>query len=99
MSGGHFNYEDSRLMGTIFDYKDKASNQFNDIEISQLVFDILNLIHDYDWYVSGDTGKDDWLKAKLEFKKKWLTGERSANLEAIIDARLVEVRDELKEML
>lgn len=98
MSGGHFNHQDYRLKNEIFDYE-KPSNQFEDMEISHLVFDVLTLIHDYDWYISADTGRDTWLKAKAEFKKKWLKGDRSELLEKIIDERLAEVSKELKEML
>ena len=99
MSGGHFNYQDDRLKNEIFDYEDKPSNQFEDMEISHLVWDVLTLIHDYDWYISADTGRDAWLKAKRDFKKKWLKGDRSKLLEHIIDKRLAEVSKELKEVL
>lgn len=99
MSGGHFNYQDGALKNAIFYYDDKVSNQFEDIEISNLVFDVLDLIHDYDWYISGDTGREDWLRARKVFKDKWLKGDRSDRLKALIDSRLAEVSDELKEML
>lgn len=99
MSGGHFNYQDSGLKNEIFDWANKPSNQFEDMEISYLVWDLLDLIHEYDWYISGDTGRESWLKAKKEFKAKWLKGERSKQLEEIIDARTKEVAEELKEML
>ena len=99
MSGGHFNYRDSALKNEIFDYEDKVSNQFEDMEISHLVYDLLDLIHEYDWYISGDTNREDYLKAKREFKKKWLKGDRTDTLQKIIDDRLVEVSLELKEML
>ncbi len=99
MSGGHFNYDDDRLKNTIFDYEDKPSNQFQDPEISELVFDVLTLIHDYDWYISGDTGREDWLKAKKEFKRKWLRKNNLDTLEKLIDSRIEATRSELKEML
>lgn len=99
MSGGHFNYKDSDLKNEIFDWADRPTNQFEDLEISRLIFDLLDLVHNYDWYISGDTGRESYLEAKKAFKSKWLKGERSDNLEAIIDTRLAEVRDELKEML
>ena len=100
MSGGHFNYQDSNLKNEIFDYENRVTDQFDDMEISHLVWDVLELIHEYDWYISGDTGREYYLKAKREFKKKWLKGDaRSERLEAIIDTRLSEVRDELKEMI
>lgn len=99
MSGGHFDYKDSSLKDEIFGYSEKVSNQFEDLEISQLVWDVLDLIHAYDWYASGDTGREDWLEAKKAFKAKWLKSGQSERLQQIIDARLVEVRDELKEMV
>lgn len=48
MSGGHFNYKDSELKNEIFDWEEKVTNQFEDLEISELVFDVLDLIHEYD---------------------------------------------------
>lgn len=99
MSGGHFNYDDSRLKSTIFDYGDKVSNQFEDSEISRLVWDVLDLIHEYDWYISGDTGKQDYLKAKREFKKKWLRDNNTETLTKIIDEEVEKLRGDLKEML
>ena len=99
MSGGHFNYKDSDLKNEIFDWEDKVTNQFEDLEISQLVFDVLELIHEYDWYISGDTGRENYLEAKRAFKKKWLRGNNVDTLREIIDDKLVATSLELKEML
>ena len=99
MSGGHFDYKDSDLRDTIYDYGSAPTNQFEDMEISYLVWDTLELIHAYDWYASGDTGKEDWLESKAKFKEKWLKNERSKNLEKIIDDRVNELKSELLEML
>ena len=49
MSGGHFEYLDSRLKEEIFGWTDKPENVFEDREISELVFDVLDLIHEFDW--------------------------------------------------
>lgn len=98
MSGGHWNYIDNRLKNEIFDFSDKPSNQFEDMEISQLVWDVLELMHDYDWYASGDTAKSDYIKAKNAFKIKWFGG-RSERIEGIVEKRLAEIKSELKEML
>lgn len=70
MSGGHFNYKDSNLKNEIFDYVNKPSDVFEDMEISHLVWDVLELIHDYDWYASGDTGPGAYHAAKEKFKEK-----------------------------
>jgi hypothetical protein len=96
MSGGHFEYLDSRLKDEIFGYEDKVKNVFEDREISELVFDVLDLIHEFDWYYSGDTDKETYLKAKTEFKKKWLSS-RGVRIKRTIDTALDEVRAELYE--
>ena len=95
MSGGHFNYVDSRLRDEIFGWSDRASNVFEDVEISDLVWDVLNLIHDYDWYASGDTEEATYLEAKRKFKKKWFETPRTVRVRRIVDQALAETREEL----
>lgn len=80
----------------VFPY-DVPTNEFEDREISELVWDVLNLIHDFDWYKSGDTGKETYLKAKAEFKKKWLGGNRGVRVRRIVDDAVKELKAELYE--
>ena len=94
MSGGHFDYTDSRLKNEIFGWTDRPGNVFEDREISELVWDVLNLIHDYDWYASGDTCEETWLKAKAKFKKKWF-GSSVIRVSQIIDQAIEECKAEL----
>ncbi len=96
MSGGRFDYIDSRLKDEIFGWSDKFRNVFEDREISELVWDVLDLIHDYDWYASGDTCKETYLKAKAKFKKKWFSN-RGVRVRQIVDTALKEAKDELYE--
>lgn len=96
MSGGHFEYLDSQLKSEIFGWDDKFRNIFEDREISELVWDVLNLIHDFDWYKSGDTSKETYLKSKAEFKKKWFSN-RGVRIRRIVDDALKQVRSELYE--
>lgn len=97
MSGGHFNYEDGRLKYEIFGSRDKPWNALEDREISELVWDVLDLLNKYDYYASGDTCKETYLKAKAEFKKKWLGGNRGLRVRRIVDEALEETRKELYE--
>lgn len=69
MSGGRFSYLNSSLKSEIFGWTDKPRNVFEDKEISELVWDILDLIHEFDCYASGDTGEESYLACKAEFKK------------------------------
>ena len=96
MSGGKFNYVDSRLKDEIFSWADEPRNVFEDREISELVLDVLNLIHDYDRYASGDTCKEAYLKSKAEFKKKWV-GNRDIRVRRIVDEALKQCKNELYE--
>lgn len=96
MSGGRFNYLDNNLKCEIFGWTDKPSNVFEDREISELVWDVLNLIHEYDWYASADTCKETYLKAKEEFKKKWFSN-RGVRVRMIVDEALKQCKDELYE--
>lgn len=96
MSGGRFDYADSRLKAEIFGWTDTPTNAFEDREISELVWDVLDLIHEYDWYASGDTCKETYLKAKADFKKKWM-GNRGVRVKRIVDEAIQRTKDELYE--
>lgn len=95
MSGGHFDYLDSSLKNEIFGYSDKFHNVLDDRELSELVWDILDLLHDYDWYICGDTSEDSWIKARKEFKDKWFNAERNDIIKRMIDQSVDECRQEL----
>lgn len=94
MSGGHFDYKDSMLKHEIFGWSDKPCNVFEDREISELVWDVLDLIHEYDWYTSGDTSKGTYLNKKTTFKEKWFSN-RGVRVRQIVDAALQETKQEL----
>lgn len=94
MSGGRFNYMDGTLKNEIYGWVDKPSNVFEDREISELVWDVLDLIHDYDWYASGDTSEESYLEAKSEFKKKWFSN-RGVRIRRIVDDAIEQCKNEL----
>ena len=85
MSGGRWQYRDSSLKDDIFGWTDKPRNVFEDKEISELVWDVFDLLHDFDWYASGDTCEETWLKQKNKFKHKWFETPRKDRLKKIID--------------
>ena len=96
MSGGYFNYRDATLRDEIYGWSETWHNVFEDREISELVWDILDLIHDYDWYVSGDTRRETYLKAKADFKNKWFNN-RDVVVKRVVDTAIEEVKAELYE--
>ncbi len=95
MSGGYFNYKDEDLMEDIFgitrvtltskSYQDELnkvaeSNPLEDLEISELVFDVLGLLHSFDWYKECDTDREAYLAGVKAFKKKWFGVDDEARL-------------------
>jgi hypothetical protein len=96
MSGGYFEYIDSRLKDEIFGWTDRCCNALEDHELSELVWDVLNLLHDFDYYKSGDTCKETYLEEKRKFKKKWF-GKRESRVREIIDETIERTREELYE--
>ena len=57
-----------------------------------------NLIHDLDYYQSGDTCRETYIESKNEFKKKWF-GNRKIRIEKIVDKKIDQLREEVKEMI
>ncbi len=98
MSGGHFDYKDSSLMFEIFGYSDTPKNVFEDKEISELIYDVLKLIHDYDYYISGDTERETYLKSKAAFKEKWFA-DKDLRLRRLLDGAIYDFKKELYESL
>ena len=98
MSGGYFGYRDTSLKSDIFGYSDKPDNVFEDREISELVWDIIDLIQDFDWYKSGDTCKENYLESKNKFKAKWFSNKENRQ-KRIIDEAISDLKNELYEMI
>lgn len=95
MSGGCFDYKDRALKDEIFGWSGKFVNALEDREISEIVWDVFDLLYAYDYYASGDTGKDRWDEARKAFKEKWLLPERNEIVKRIVDSALDDARKEL----
>ena len=87
MSGGHFDYADSRL----YEWSAKVRRDGNPL-LADLLHDIGDLLHEYDWWQSGDTGREEWLGAWNGWQEKWMKGYVK---EMAIDS----VRDAFRQMI
>lgn len=107
MSGGHYDYEDSRLFDKLYPYswsrekgRSFADNPYEDHEISDLMYDLLSLTHDLDWYKSGDICEQTYIEQKEKFKDKWFgKGMRRKNLESLINRMFKETKAECMKMI
>ena len=98
MSGGTFSYTDSQLKNEMFGYSYdnewSGRNVLEDRELSEMTFDLLTILHDYDWYCAGDSDEESWLEAKAKFKDKWLKNPK-IRVKHVIDTAVEDLRQEL----
>lgn len=70
MSGGHWDYIQFRI--------EEIANELNpnilqeERELGSLLLDISKVIHDADWWKSGDTSEEPFIQSWNNFKQKWL---------------------------
>lgn len=113
MSGGHWSYENDRLAHEIFSWNmdpnygergfsqakfARKMNPLEDKQLSEMLWDMLCLLHSYDWYASGDTGEDTYQEDVAYFKKKWLNVPSEELVSREIEKSLEEVRDDLQQI-
>lgn len=87
MSGGSFNYVYSHLR--------EAAEYTSDKEISDLLNDLAELLHDEEWYQSGDYGNQGYEETLANFKKKWFESNREDRLKKYIDDSIEVLKLEL----
>ena len=59
MSGGHFEYKDMEI-SRLIDILQK--DNYNTKKIEKLLESLMNILHSYDWFMSGDTNEGDFKK-------------------------------------
>lgn len=85
MSGGSMNY----IYASLEDYV----GCFQDVELDDLLKDICVLLHDREWYDSGDYSEGDWNESIINFKQKWLEpGGHNKRWKKYIDNAVNELR-------
>lgn len=91
MSGGAMDYFCFRL--------EEQADYVDDKEVKQLIKDLANLLHDLEWYLSADYGKDTYERSLAEFKNKWFGESRNERLKEYLNAALDDVKAEINELI
>lgn len=91
MSGGHFEYRYYNI--------DPYLGNFEDAEIEELVQDVRDLMHDLEWYRSGDTSREDYLESIEVFKQKWFKASRSERLARLISEQCDDFKSKIVDLL
>ena len=82
MSGGLWDYQNDMLRWRIFtdEVYDEETDEWIDVDnpnpledafLSELLYDMFDILHDCDWYLSGDTGGETYTQQRNNFLTKW----------------------------
>ena len=105
MSGGVWEYKDGLLMNEIYGYgtdtphQARESNPLGDPEISELVWDVFNLLHSCDYWLSGDYSKAEYIEDVYNFKEKWFDTSGAERAEHIVDEEINIMKKRISEQL
>lgn len=65
MSGGALDY-------ICFRMSDSLEGKMQDSTLNALIIDLIEVIHDLEWWQSGDISEEDYREVAESFKEKWL---------------------------
>ena len=109
MSGGYFCGHTDRLAEDLFAFQyphygqkgfsgsalARQQNPLEDKTISELTWDLLCVLHAFDYYKSGDIGEDAYREDVEHFKGKWCKPYSKKRTKEIVDAEVAALRLEL----
>lgn len=91
MSGGSMNYA--------FRHLEDMADYVEDREIKDLLNDLSNLMHDLEWWQSGDYSSSDYYESLDEFKKKWFGNNRNERLREYLNSELDDMKSKIEKLI
>lgn len=92
MSGGSYNYIYCQL-------KSECAGQMFDCEMDDMIRDLCEVLHDLEWWQSGDSGEEEYRETLRKFKQKWFLTDRKERLITYIDEQVGIIRRELYDVI
>lgn len=92
MSGGSYDYIYAKLI-------EECGGAMYDAEMNDMIKDLADVLHDLEWWQSGDCREDKYRATLAKFKAKWFKGNRKERLKGYIDDQIGIVRHELYELI
>ncbi len=89
-SGGSYDYA--------YNHLDIYYHNVYDEELDLMIQNLREVLHDLEWWQSGDIGEEDYRKTLNDFKKKWF-GNRDERLKEIIKNKCKELEEHLLNMV
>ena len=91
MSGGSFDYTYNYI-------KEMYQGEMQDSDLEELLIDFCEVLHDLEWWQSGDISEEDYRETVRNFKSKWFSGyteENDARIERVKKTIIVKIKEEL----
>lgn len=76
----------------------RTLNPLNDVELSEMLYDIACVLMAHDYWRSGDCDVDCYNKAKQRFKGKWFGKTQKERIESQVEKATEQLRKDIKEM-
>ena len=92
MSGGSHDY-------TYLRFREYYEDGMYDAELNDLITALAKVLHDLEWWQSGDISEDGYRETVAKFKKKWFGTNREERLKGYVDERIEKTQKELYELL
>lgn len=92
MSGGSYDYISFKL-------DEECSERMCDYEMNDLIKDLIPVLHELEWWQSGDSLEEDYREELKKFKNKWFKQNRNDRLKQYIENEIDKTKKELYELL
>lgn len=87
MSGGSYCYMFNRI-------EEEYVGRMFDSQLNSMMKDLVEVLHDLEWWQSCDTGEDTYRRTVTEFKKKWFK-QTKIDVQKQIESKFEQTKDEL----
>ena len=92
MSGGSYSYIYNTLSS-------ECEGRMYDAEMNDLIKDLCEVLHDLEWWQSGDGSESRYRNTLAKFKAKWFKGDRQERLKDYINEQIGIVRSQLYSLI
>lgn len=87
MSGGSYNYMYSRI-------NDEYVGRMHDSQLDEMMKDLVDLLHDLEWWQSCDCDEKRYRESVTKFKKKWFK-QTKIDVQKQIESEFERTKDKL----
>ena len=91
MSGGSYNYTYQQVHDTYVD-------AMYDKQLNDMIKDLVEVLHDLEWWQSADIGEEDYRQTVTRFKRKWFQRSKT-DIQKLVEHEFEEKKNDLLKQL